>query len=141
MEQKQEMHDVVEMLLSRMRDYPEDFVRTPTESINEYRPATKWERALGMVFEVASPHEREALEIRVAEAKRAVYMGAALKTIMSDGEPENSGITFHSGGQEKYRIDANGAFGLGTSTVPIFSRAQQTQNSIHDNLMNTGLFK
>ena len=29
MEQKQEMHDVVEMLLSRMRDYPEDLVGDP----------------------------------------------------------------------------------------------------------------
>ena len=117
MEQKQEMHDVVEMLLSRMRDYPEDFVGDPAD----YRDMTenKWKKALRLVSGVVAPHEKEALDIRLEEARRAVYMGAALKTIMSDGEPENSEITFHSGGQEKYRIDANGSLGIGISNTPV----------------------
>jgi len=81
-----EMHDVVEMLLNRMKDYPEDFVDEPTRQPHRYREATKWERALSMAYEVASVHEKEALDIRNAEAKRAVYMGAALKTILSTDE-------------------------------------------------------
>lgn len=81
-----EMHDVVEMLLNRMKDYPEDFVDEPTRQPHHYREATKWERALSMAYEVASVHEKEALDIRNAEAKRAVYMGAALKTMLSTDE-------------------------------------------------------
>lgn len=81
-----EMHDVVEMLLNRMKDYPEDFVDEPTRQPHRYREATKWERALSMAYEVASVHEKEALDIRNAEAKRAVYMGAALKTMLSTDE-------------------------------------------------------
>lgn len=81
-----EMHDVVEMLLTRIKDYPEDFVGAP----NDYRDMAenKWKKALRLIGGVVAPHEKEALDIRLEEAKRAVYMGAALKTILSDEEPE-----------------------------------------------------
>ena len=79
-----EMHDVVEMLLNRMKDYPEDFVGEPDEYVN--RTENKWKKALRLVSSVVAPHEREALDIRMEEAKRAVYMGAALKTILSTDE-------------------------------------------------------
>lgn len=79
-----EMHDVVELLLNRMKDYPEDFVREP----NEYGDMVenKWRKALRIVGSVVAPHEKEALDIRMEEAKRAVYMGAALKTMLSTDE-------------------------------------------------------
>ena len=81
-----EMHDVVEMLLNRMKDYPEDFVMEP----NSYEiKQTKWQKAWSMVQGVASTQEREALDIRLEEAQRAVYMGAALKTILSDESEED----------------------------------------------------
>ena len=79
-----EMHDVVEMLLNRMKDYPEDFVEEPDEYVN--RTENKWRKALRLVGSVVAPHEKEALDIRLEEAKRAVYMGAALKTILSTDE-------------------------------------------------------
>ena len=84
-----EMHDVVEMLLSRMRDYPEDFVGDP-EGCADIRDVVgnKWKKALRLIGGVVAPHEKEALDIRLEEARRAVYMGAALKTILSDDEPE-----------------------------------------------------
>lgn len=94
MEQKQEMHDVVEMLLSRMRDYPEDFVGDPAD----YRDMTenKWKKALRLVSGVVAPHEKEALDIRLEEAHRAVYMGAALKVMLSPDEPmEEEGININ----------------------------------------------
>lgn len=79
-----EMHDVVEMLLNRMKDYPEDFVREP----NDYGDMVenKWIKALRIVGSVVAPHEKEALDIRMEEARRAVYMGAALKTMLSTDE-------------------------------------------------------
>lgn len=85
-----EMHDVVEMLLNRMKDYPEDFVSV--ESVMVYRETNKWERALRLVYEVADQHEKDALDIRTQEAKRAVYMGAALKTMLDD-EPKEEKLT------------------------------------------------
>ena len=78
-----EMHDVVEMLLTRMKDYPEDFVDDPNEIYGRQKD-NKWKQALRLIGSVVAPHEKEALDIRIEEAKRAVYMGAALKTIMSD---------------------------------------------------------
>jgi len=76
-----EMHDVVEMLLNRMKDYPEDYIGNPDDygAIVE----NKWNKALRLVGPVVAPHEKEALDIRLEEAKRAVYMGAALKTMLS----------------------------------------------------------
>ena len=79
-----EMHDVVEMLLNRMKDYPEDFVGEPDEYTTMVE--NKWRKALRLVGSVVAPHEREALDIRIEEARRAVYMGAALKTILSTDE-------------------------------------------------------
>ena len=79
-----EMHDVVEMLLNRMKDYPEDFVEEPDEYVN--RTENKWRKALRHVGSVVAPHEKEALDIRLEEARRAVYMGAALKTMLSTDE-------------------------------------------------------
>ena len=88
MEQKQEMHDVVEMLLSRMRDYPEDFVGDP-DGCADIRDVVgnKWRKALRIIGGVVAPHEKEALDIRLEEARRAVYMGAALKVMLSPDEP------------------------------------------------------
>lgn len=88
MEQKQEMHDVVEMLLSRMRDYPEDFVGDP-DGYADIRDVVgnKWRKALRIIGCVVAPHEKEALDIRLEEARRAVYMGAALKVMLSPDEP------------------------------------------------------
>ena len=85
-----EMHDVVEMLLSRMRDYPEDFVGDPAD----YRDMTenKWKKALRLVSGVVAPHEKDALDIRLEEARRAVYMGAALKVMLSPDEPMEEAI-------------------------------------------------
>ena len=82
-----EMHDVVEMLLNRMKDYPEDFVGNP----DDYRDMTenKWKKALRLISGVVAPHEKEALDIRFEEARRAVYMGAALKTMLSADDPED----------------------------------------------------
>lgn len=79
-----EMHDVVEMLLNRMKDYPEDFVGEPDDYTAMVE--NKWRKALRIIGSVVAPHEREALDIRMEEARRAVYMGAALKTMLSTDE-------------------------------------------------------
>lgn len=107
-----EMHDVVEMLLNRMKDYPEDFVAVQSPMM--YRETNKWERALRLVYEVADQHEKDALDIRTQEAKRAVYMGAALKTILSADEPEDEDKPYMT-------INAAGSLGIGTSNTPIWS--------------------
>ena len=84
-----DFHDVVEMLINRMKDYPEDFVAQP----NSYDiKQTKWQKALSIVQGVATPQERDALDIRLEEAQRAVYMGAALKTILSDESEEKEKV-------------------------------------------------
>ena len=80
-----EMHDVVEMLLSRMKDYPEDFINADAMMMG--RP-NKWQRALNIINEVVTQEEKNALALARQEAKRAIHMGAALKTILSDEEPE-----------------------------------------------------
>jgi hypothetical protein len=102
-----EMHDVVEMLLNRMKDYPEDFVTEPDRY--DIKP-NKWQKALTMVQGVTSPQEREALDIRLEEAQRAVYMGAALKTILSD-ESEDDGV--------KLRANAHPTNTIGFGQAPI----------------------
>ena len=86
-----EMHDVVEMLLTRIKDYPEDFVAEPSSSryqIEVDNPWTKWNEALRIVRAVTTDEELQALDAALIEAKRAIYMGAALKTMMSADEPE-----------------------------------------------------
>lgn len=83
-----EMHDVVEMLLNRMKDYPEDFVAVPSPNNYYDTRASKWYRAMQMANEVVTQEEQNAIALSMKEAKRAVYMGAALKTILSDDEPE-----------------------------------------------------
>lgn len=104
-----EMHDVVEMLLNRMKDYPEDFVGEPDDYTAMVE--NKWRKALRLVGFVVAPHEREALDIRLEEARRAVYMGAALKTILStDEELEKERPQLFHG-----KYTTTGA-GIGTST-------------------------
>ena len=84
MEQKQEMHDVVEMLLNRMKDYPEDFygVDPGRDFVHN-----KWIEALNTARQVMTEEEKLVVEAELQTAKRAVYMGAALKTIMSEDVP------------------------------------------------------
>lgn len=77
-----EMHDVVEMLLNRIKDYPEDFVVGPNTMLGARMG--KWYQALHNAQEVTTEEERAVLEAALKQAKRAVYMGAALKTMMSD---------------------------------------------------------
>lgn len=79
-----EMHDVVEMLLSRIKDYPEDFVSDP----NDYRDRvpTKWYRALQTARQVMSEEELFIVEAALELAKRTVYLGIALKTVMGGDE-------------------------------------------------------
>lgn len=84
-----EMHDVVEMLLNRMRDYPEDFVDMDYHTHVAHRAnENKWTKAFGLAKSGATKEEGLALEAAYQAAKRAIYMGAALKTMLSDDEPE-----------------------------------------------------
>ena len=78
-----EMHDVVEMLLERIKDYPEEFIDDPTAPYKDARDS-KWKKALRLIGSVLAPHEKEALDTQLEAAKRAVYMGAALKTMVID---------------------------------------------------------
>ena len=83
------MHDVVEMLLTRIKDYPEDFVREPDDYSD--RRDTKWQIALRKASSGMTVEEKQVVDDALEMAKRAVYMGAALKTIMSEEvveEPE-----------------------------------------------------
>ena len=77
-----EMHDVVEMLLNRMRDYPEDFYNGDGDYLYN-----KWLEALNTAKQVMTEEEKLAIEAELQAAKRAVYMGAALKTMMSPDVP------------------------------------------------------
>ena len=105
-----EMHDVVEMLLNRIKDYPEDFVGDPAD----YRDMTenKWKKALRLVSGVVAPHEKEALDIRLEEARRAVYMGAALKVMLSPDEPVEEQ-------KDLYRVQSNGNLIFGKQGAPV----------------------
>lgn len=89
-----EMHDVVEMLLNRIKDYPEDFVVGPNTMLGARMG--KWYQALHNAQEVTTEEERAVLEAALKQAKRAVYMGAALKTMMSDEveQEEDAGNPF-----------------------------------------------
>lgn len=82
------MHDVVEMLLTRIKDYPEDFVEAPNGKqygvVIDDQPWNKWREARNTAYKVATDEEKLALDEATTAAKRAIYMGAALKTIMSD---------------------------------------------------------
>lgn len=125
MEQKQEMHDVVEMLLSRMRDYPEDFVGDPAD----YRDMTenKWKKALRLVSGVVAPHEKEALDIRLEEARRAVYMGAALKVMLSPDEPMEEEVI-----NRKNRITNPSMAITGLSQAQLLSTGISTSSTMLD---------
>lgn len=115
-----EMHDVVEMLLNRMKDYPEDFVLEP----NSYQiHQTKWQKALSMVQGVAAPHEKEALDIRLQEAQRVIYMGAALKTMMSDEVEEKEDDKPYMTMKSSNRY----AFGISTPTEGVTSMMTQLE--------------
>lgn len=100
-----EMHDVVEMLLNRIKDYPEDFVAEPAQTygrIGDDRRWNKWQDALHTVYQVATDEEKLALDEATTDAKRAIYMGAALKTIMSEelrDEKEPDPLTYKSHGR------------------------------------------
>lgn len=83
-----EMHDVVTILLERMKDYPEDFFSVPNPNTYYDTRASKWYRAAQIINDVVTEEEKAALHAATLEAKRAVYMGAALKTILSDDESE-----------------------------------------------------
>lgn len=109
-----EMHDVVEMLLNRMKDYPEDFVAEP----NSYQMnQTKWQKALSMVQGVTSPQERAALDIRLEEAQRVVYMGAALKAMLSDEEEEEiDPRVYRLGNSKTMQLSVDGSLGIGLAT-------------------------
>lgn len=127
-----EMHDVVEMLLNRMRDYPEDFVSEP----NSYDiRQTKWQQALSMVQGVATPQEREALEIRLEEAQRVVYMGTALKIMLSD-EAVGDGVKLKSAshvgfGQAPLKAEG-GMIGYNTISNSIhIGKAQLTEDKVN----------
>jgi len=86
------MHDVVEMLLTRIKDYPEDFVREPSPKnlYEESGKLGKWYAALRTAQEVMTEEEKVVINDALEMAKRAVYMGAALKTILSDEVPEET---------------------------------------------------
>ena len=80
-----EMHDVVEMLLNRIKDYPEDFygVDPGRDFVHN-----KWIEALNTARQVMTEEEKLVVEAELQTAKRAVYMGAALKTMLGSDEPE-----------------------------------------------------
>lgn len=127
-----EMHDVVEMLLNRMKDYPEDFVSEP----NSYDiRQTKWQKALSMVQGVATTQEREALEIRLEEAQRVVYMGTALKIMLSD-EAVGDGVKLKSAshvgfGQAPLKAEG-GMIGYNTISNSIhIGKAQLTEDKVN----------
>ena len=103
-----EMHDVVEMILNRMKDYPEDFFSVPNPNTYDDSRASKWYRAAQMISGVVTDEEKDALHAATLEAKRAVYMGAALKTILSDEEPE----------EEKFMMKTSNRYaGFGSAPV------------------------
>lgn len=137
MEHKQEMHDVVEMLLNRMKNYPEDFIGSP----NDYRDMVenKWKRALRLISGVVAPHEKEALDIRLEEARRAVYMGAALKEILGPDEPMQEvgdGVKLKSAshvgfGQAPIKAEG-GMIGYNTTSNSIhIGKAQLTEDKVN----------
>lgn len=95
-----EIHDVVEMLLNRIKDYPEDFVSIDNLTGITYRAdENKWTKAFGLAKSGATKEEGLALEAAYQAAKRAVYMGAALQTILSDDEPVDVKKVFKTGSQ------------------------------------------
>lgn len=98
------MHDVVEMLLTRIKDYPEDFVIDPEGyRLGKYVEPTKWSQALQTAKEVMTEEERVVIDDAMEMAKRAIYMGAALKTIMSEEvakpEPDPNTLTYKTAGR------------------------------------------
>lgn len=103
-----EMHDVVEMLLTRIKDYPEDFIVVPSPNmyIGEAKRGNKWWQALQTAKEVMTEEEKVVISDALELAKRKIYMGAALKTIMSDEVVEEQG-------RERMRLDASEALSVG----------------------------
>lgn len=116
-----EMHDVVEMLLSRMRDYPEDFYGVDPGRDFVYN---KWLEALNTAKQVMTEEEKLIVEAELQAAKRAVYMGAALKTMMSPDEPMEEVINRN---QYKHQTSSqlvfsgNGNVGIGSASTNLTS--------------------
>lgn len=133
-----EMHDVVEMLLNRIKDYPEDFVREPTPKnlYDGYAGRSKWYEALQIAREVMTDEEKAAVNAAGEEAKRAIYMGAALKTIMSEEAQEQDDLlTYKSSGRYAVQgmqgpttlINAAGNLGIGIANTMSNTAANSIQ--------------
>lgn len=133
------MHDVVEMLLTRIKDYPEDFVSDPQVWGSHGEP-NKWQKALGIAKEVMTEEEKVVIGDALEMAKRAVYMGAALKTIMSEEvveEPEpnlykHQSLISNIGQHAVHTvgsITANTIANTATNSAQQVQRAQQAQRA------------
>ena len=122
-----EMHDVVEMLLNRMKDYPEDFVSGA--GIGLYQSVNKWESALRLAQDVTTEKERAALETAMKEAKRAVYMGAALKSMLSDESEEEDKPYLTMKTQNRY---------AGFGSVPVKAEGSSIGYNTVANTINIG---
>jgi hypothetical protein len=125
-EEPQEMHPAVQLLLARMDSHPDEFVG---------RGLHRWESVYSDINHVASPHEKKAMKAKLREIK----MGRIHKEIMglllrdAPNEPEeaqDAGVTLarqHLQQQQDYqRISAQ----LAQMQVDAQARAlQQFQNT------------
>lgn len=131
MEQKQEMHDVVEMLLNRIKDYPEDFYVVGGGYVYN-----KWLEALNTAKQVMRPEEKAAVESALEKAKRAVYMGAALKTMMGEDLPVEEEVISRK--QYKHQTSSqlvfsgNGNVGIGSATATATATGITTKSTLLD---------
>jgi hypothetical protein len=72
------MIDGMDILLERMKLYPEEFVES-----------RKWHEIIGKVIDVLEEDELNTLTAAARQAQRDWFKGAVLKTLAGRNEPEN----------------------------------------------------
>jgi hypothetical protein len=73
------MIDGMDILLERMKVYPEEFVES-----------RKWHDIIGRVIDVLEEDELKTLEAAARQAQRDWFKGAVLKTLAGHNDPRNS---------------------------------------------------
>lgn len=72
------MIDGMDLVLERMKMYPEEFVES-----------RKWHEIIGRVIDVLDDDELKTLEAAARQAQRDWFKGAVLKTLAGQGETRN----------------------------------------------------
>jgi hypothetical protein len=73
------MIDGMDLVLERMKMYPEEFVES-----------RKWHEIIGRVIDVLEEDELKTLEAAARQAQRDWFKGAVLKTLAGHNDPRNS---------------------------------------------------